>query len=212
MKQLHIDGKLGFDENRRKRLSEASKLRIIKYGHPRGSLGLKHSEKTKLLLVEKAKQMWVNMSEETRERISKAASINGSKAGMNRLNASWKQGWREIGGINKYYRSRWEANYARYLEWLKKNNQILSWKHEPHTFWFEGIKRGCMSYLPDFEVTELDGKIIFHEVKGWMDDRSKTKIKRMAIYHPDVKLIVIDGKGYKAIEKKIKVLIPDWEQ
>ena len=212
MKQLHIDGKLGFDENRRKRLSEASKLRIIKYGHPRGSLGLKHSEKTKLLLVEKAKQMWVNMSEETRERISKAASINGSKAGMNRLNASWKQGWREIGGINKYYRSRWEANYARYLEWLKKNNQILSWKHEPHTFWFEGIKRGCMSYLPDIEVTELDGKIIFHEVKGWMDDRSKTKIKRMAIYHPDVKLIVIDGKGYKAIEKKIKVLIPDWEQ
>lgn len=211
MKKNHDDGKFVFTEERRKNISKVRKEHIALHGHPRGALGLKHSDKTKLLLAEKSRQMWVNMSEETRDKISKAASINGSKTVMNRVKASWKQGWREIGGINKYYRSRWEANYARYLEWLKKNNQILSWEHEPQTFWFEGIKRGCMSYLPDFRVTELDGRIVFHEVKGWMDDRSKTKIKRMAIYHPDVKLIVIDGKGYKSIETKAKVLISDWE-
>lgn len=211
MKQLHADGKLGFDDARRKNMSEVAKKRIIKYGHPKGSLGLKHTDETKLLLSENSKKMWANMSEEKRDEFSKRGSILGNKTVMNRLNASWKQGWREIGGINKYYRSRWEANYARYLEWLKTNNQILSWQHEPETFWFEGIKRGCMSYLPDFKVTELNGKIIFHEVKGWMDDRSKTKIKRMAIYHPNIKLIVIDGKGYKSIEKKAKILIPDWE-
>lgn len=211
MKKNHDDGKFVFTEERRKNISKVRKEHIALHGHPRGALGLKHSDKTKFLLAEKSRQMWVNMSEETRDKISKAASINGSKTVMNRVKASWKQGWREIGGINKYYRSRWEANYARYLEWLKKNNQILSWEHEPQTFWFEGIKRGCMSYLPDFRVTELDGRIVFHEVKGWMDDRSKTKIKRMAIYHPDVKLIVIDGKGYKSIETKAKVLISDWE-
>lgn len=211
MKKNHDDGKFVFTEERRKNISKVRKEHIALHGHPRGALGLKHSDKTKLLLAEKSRQMWANMSEETRDKISKAASINGSKTVMNRVKASWKQGWREIGGINKYYRSRWEANYARYLEWLKKNNQILSWEHEPQTFWFEGIKRGCMSYLPDFRVTELDGRIVFHEVKGWMDDRSKTKIKRMAIYHPDVKLIVIDGKGYKSIETKAKVLISDWE-
>lgn len=211
MKQLHADGKLGFDEYRRKRSSDRMKKHIAEHGHPKGSLGMKHTNEIKLVLSKKAKEMWINMSEEMRDGYSKRASISGQKTRMNRLNASWKQGWREIGGINKYYRSRWEANYARYLEWLKNNNQILGWQHEPQTFWFEGIKRGCMSYLPDFKVIELDEKIVFHEVKGWMDDRSKTKINRMRIYHPDVRLIVIDGKDYKALEKKIKPLISDWE-
>lgn len=211
MKKNHADGKFKFDDNRRQKISKVTKEYIAKNGHPKGALGLKHSKETKLAISKKSMQMWKNMSEEKRDEYSKRASIAGNKTVMNRLNASWKQGWREIGGINKYYRSRWEANYARYLEWLKKNNQILKWEHEPQTFWFDGIKRGCMSYLPDFRITELDERIVFHEVKGWMDDRSKTKIKRMAIYHPDVKLIVIDGKGYKSIEKKIKPLILDWE-
>ena len=56
--------------------------------------------------------------------------------------ASWKAGWREIGGQRIYARSRWEANYARYLEWLRANGSIAKWEHEPETFWFEGIKRG----------------------------------------------------------------------
>jgi hypothetical protein len=125
--------------------------------------------------------------------------------------ASWKAGWREIGGIRKYYRSRWEANYARYLQWLKSKGQIADWKHEPTTFWFEGIKRGTRSYLPDFWVQENSGSEAYHEVKGWMDDKSKTKIKRMAKYHPGVKLIVIDSKLYKAIAKDVIAFIPDWE-
>lgn len=68
-----------------------------------------------------------------------------------------------------------------------------------------------MSYLPDFRVITLDGKEEYHEVKGWMDDRSKTKIKRMSIYYPEVKLIVIDKKIYKSIEKKAKLFIKEWE-
>lgn len=128
-----------------------------------------------------------------------------------RPNTSWKAGWREIGGKRKYFRSRWEANYARYLEWLKSKGEIAEWQHEPKTFWFDGIKRGCMSYLPDFCVTEIGGAEAYHEVKGWMDDRSKTKIGRMARYHPTVKLIVIDGKGYRAIERAVAAIVPEWE-
>lgn len=123
----------------------------------------------------------------------------------------WKAGWRQIGEMNKYYRSKWEANYARYLQWLKDNREISDWQHEPETFWFDGIKRGCVSYLPDFRVTELNGKIVYHEVKGWMDGRSKTKIKRMAKYHPNVKLILIDSKVYKSISKTMTPIIRDWE-
>jgi len=128
-----------------------------------------------------------------------------------RSNATWKSGWREIGGVRKYYRSRWEANYARYLQFLKEQGKISEWKHEPKTFWFESIKRGCRSYLPDFWVKETNGQEAYHEVKGWMDDRSKTKIKRMKKYHPEVKLIVIDSKGYKALAKTCSVVVKGWE-
>lgn len=124
---------------------------------------------------------------------------------------AWCAGWREIGDTRKYYRSKWEANYARYLEWLKERGEILAWAHEPETFWFEGIKRGCMSYLPDFRVIENGGAVVYHEVKGWMNSKSKTKIRRMGKYHPNVKLIVIDSKGYAAIKKVMQPIIQGWE-
>ena len=89
--------------------------------------------------------------------------------------------------------------------------EIKKWEHEPETFWFESIMRGCRSYLPDFRVTENNGSIVYHEVKGWMDARSKTKIKRMAKYHPDVKLIVIDSKAYNALAKQMSKSIVGWE-
>ncbi len=119
-------------------------------------------------------------------------------------------GWREIGGQRCYFRSGWEANYARYLEWLRQQKQIEGWEHEPETFWFHTIKRGVRSYLPDFRVTER-GKISYHEVKGWMDPRSKTKLKRMAKYYPDILMIVIGKKEYQAIAKVVGKMIQDWE-
>ena len=67
-------------------------------------------------------------------------------------NNKWQPGWREIGGKRKYFRSKWESNYARYLQFLKEHKQIEDWHHECETFWFEGIKRGVCSYLPDFKV------------------------------------------------------------
>jgi hypothetical protein len=199
-------------DERKKIISEATKKRIAIYGHQKGMLGKHHSQETKEVMSQHSKNMWLNMSEEKRNAYSLRGSILGRKQTMNRVNASWKAGWREIGAERKYYRSRWEANYARYLEWLKVNKQITDWKHEPKTFWFEGIKRGCMSYLPDFGVQELNESESYHEVKGWMDDKSKTKIKRMAKYHPKVKLLVIDGKSYKLLAKQLLNLINGWEK
>lgn len=124
---------------------------------------------------------------------------------------AFNAGWRVIGGNRSYYRSRWEANYARYLEWLKDRGEIKNWEHEPETFWFLNIMRGVRSYLPDFRVTENGGKQTYHEVKGWMDAKSKTKIKRMRIYHPSVTLIVIEKGAYDSITQGVSRLIPDWE-
>jgi hypothetical protein len=123
---------------------------------------------------------------------------------------TWKAGWREIADRRHYFRSRWEANYARYLQWLKERGDILEWEYEPETFWFEKIRRGVRSYLPDFRVHELNGSKPLHEVKGWMDARSKTTLKRMAKYHPQETIILIREKDYKALSR-FSALIGGWE-
>lgn len=121
------------------------------------------------------------------------------------------QGWRTIGGKEKYYRSIWEANYARYLQFQKENGLIADWLHEPTTFWFEDIKRGCRSYLPDFKVILDDGSHHWIEVKGFMDAKSKTKLKRLEKYYPNEKISVVDSKWFSTNAKKIRGLIKDWE-
>ena len=55
--------------------------------------------------------------------------------------------------------------------------------------------------LPDFKIYQNDGTVVYHEVKGYMDSKSATKIKRMAKYYPNIKLIVIQKEEYKSIMK-----------
>ena len=177
--------------------------------HPRGFLNHKHSVETLVKLSEKSLENWGKMTDEKLADIKKKTYITSMKNGTYnrpRRKTTWKQQWATIGGKECYFRSQWEVNYAIFLEFLKNNKDIKDWEFEPETFWFESIKRGCRSYLPDFKVTENNDKIIFHEVKGWMDDRSKTKIKRMALYYPDVKLIIIREPEYKEILKKFSFL------
>tara|TARA_R110000803_G_scaffold95369_3_gene163280 strand:+ start:408 stop:950 length:543 start_codon:yes stop_codon:yes gene_type:complete len=114
------------------------------------------------------------------------------------------------GGL--YLRSRWEANYARYLMWLMSRGDIQRWEYEPDTFWFEKIKRGVRSYLPDFKIWEtLNDEPYYVEVKGRMDPKSATKLKRMALYHPAIRLSVVSRPEYIEIRNKLSTLIPNWE-
>lgn len=112
--------------------------------------------------------------------------------------------------LNVYFRSTWEANYARYLNFLKEKKQIEGWKFEPDVFEFP-VKKGSRFYTPDFKITNNNGTIEYHEVKGYMDQRSSTKLKRMAKYYPGVKLILIDKEAYKSIARSIHMMIPNWE-
>lgn len=109
-----------------------------------------------------------------------------------------QSGWYTIGDQRHFFRSSWEVIYARYMQWLLFQGKIIRWEYEPETFWFEKIRRGVRSYTPDFRVTDRHG-VSYHEVKGWMDPKSITKIKRMALYHPNTKLIVIDKAAYKPV-------------
>ena len=117
------------------------------------------------------------------------------------------RGYFDIDGKQVFFRSTWEANIALYLNFLIKQGEILRWEYEPKSFLFEKIRSGTRTYRPDFQVFKKDGTDEFWEIKGWMDPKSATKIKRMRIYFPEVKLIVIDGDSYKDIRNKIGKLL-----
>jgi hypothetical protein len=108
-----------------------------------------------------------------------------------------KQGWHEINAKKYFFRSNWEKQYAYYLEWLRNNNVIKAWEHEPEVFWFNEIKRGVRSYCPDFKITNPDGSHYWVEVKGYMDAKSKTKIRRFRKYYPQEKLVIIDKEWFE---------------
>lgn len=198
-----------------KKLSIRSKKWLKKNEHPRGMLGKKHSpevlEKLREISRLRAKSLSV---EEKMIRVRKSFQTKlqryGSISPIN-PNVTWKQGWREVGGKTIYFRSRWESNYGRYLQWLKEKREIQDWLHEPKVFWFEKIKRGSVTYLPDFQVFKPDGSYFWVEVKGWMDQRSKTKLKRFKKYFPKESLILVDSKWFKQNSGKMKLLIPGWE-
>lgn len=119
----------------------------------------------------------------------------------------WKQGWVTVGDKKHFFRSWWEVDYACYLEILKKYKRIKEWEYEPKTFWFENIKRGTRSYLPDFRITEFNDTVYYVEVKGHMDDKSKTKLKRMKKYYPEVKLLMANRAQIEEIRMKFGTLL-----
>jgi hypothetical protein len=184
-------------------------------GHPRGALGLKHTDAAKEIISRKSKAAWrATTPEKKQERTFKILNTRFANTGStsgHRFKTTWKAAWREIAGQRIFFRSRWEFNYALYLQFLLDKGQIIKWEHEPEVFWFEGVRRGTVSYLPDFRVTLAGGTVEYHEVKGWMDPRSKTKIRRMAKYHPKIVLRVIDSNWFGVNTPTLSKLISGWE-
>lgn len=197
-------------------IGKRASLFIKQNGKPKGMLGKKHSKETLSIISLKSKNFWKNMSaKERKELINKQMMFKikkyGSLALGKRVMCSWKCGWRTIGGKRKFFRSRWEANYARYLEYLKKKREIKDWNYETKLFLFNGEDKGVRAYLPDFEIKTFNGNIEYHEVKGWYDNKSKQKIQRMKKHYPSVILKLIREKEYKNIGKKYSNLLEGWE-
>ncbi len=197
-------------------LSKRAKQHIAKNGHPRGALGMKHSEETKARMSEAARRAWADPtsklnSEANRQRRSDALLSRLVSGEMRPKYSRCRGGRREdIGGM--YFRSRWEANYARFLNVNLESGMIQAWEYEPRTFVFESIKRGTRAYTPDFRVTLASGEVEWHEVKGWMDQKSQTRLRRMAKYYPEEKIVVVDGKWFRSAKSSgLAATIPGWE-
>lgn len=199
-------------KNLKVKMGEVAKNRWKTQPHPKGMLGKTHTPEYSQECGRRATAWWKEATEEMKYlRKKRTVQSNRAAGTFDRPHGSWKAGWRSIGKQEKYYRSRWEANYARYLEFLKKQGEIEDWDHEPQTFWFDKIRRGAVSYLPDFKVTRKDGTHYWVEVKGWMDDRSKTKINRFRKYFPEEELIVVEGDWFKANGPKLRGVCRPWE-
>jgi len=85
-----------------------------------------------------------------------------------------RSGFRSDLGIN--VRSNWEANFARVL-----NAYNIKFSFEPVIFSFP-ITRGTKSYTPDFY---MDNSLDWVEIKGYLDDKSKIKLKRFKRYYEE---------------------------
>lgn len=161
------------------------------------------------------KAWWATLTDaERNERVLRtmATKLESGLLFPPRPHLSWKAGWRVVGNARIYFRSRWEANYARYLEYLRESGALLSWQHEPKTFWFPNTGAGSKRcYLPDFSVTTTDGALTYHEVKGWMDPRSVEALCLMRDCYPDIHIVLVDSIVYQGIRERLCHTIDGWE-
>lgn len=115
----------------------------------------------------------------------------------------------DLGGT--HFRSSWERNVARWLNWRIEQGEVVSWEFEPHRFTFPGVLRGPGGYTPDFRLVLPDGSVEWLEVKGRELPADRSKWKRMKQFYPEVKLTVLGADTYKSLQSKFGGL-PFWER
>lgn len=108
-----------------------------------------------------------------------------------------KKGIRE--DLGYFFRSTWEANYARYL-----NHESIKWKYESITYNLGPSK----SYTPDFILE--DGTHV--EIKGWLTEKGAEKLRLFQEQYPEIKLEIVDKVRYTVINKLYQFVVMHWEK
>lgn len=198
------------NEESKIKISEKTRSWIRENGHPRGMLNKRHTDGMRKKMSDRLVSSWADENSifnSDKHRQKKSDVMCGKRAS----NSSYSRGRSGTrGDLGFFVRSSWEANYARYLKFLQKNGEIVRFEYEPDTYIFHEIKRGTRSYTPDFKIFLNDGSFEYHEVKGWMDNKSRVKLERMKKFYPNIRVILIEKKEYNEI-KKISSMIEFWE-
>lgn len=201
MKKLRQNGDFISDEGRRK-LSENLKSRwmsdeyrqrvksscIEKYGKEHWT----QTEEGRKCISQRSKKYRASDQTKLKMRISASKRI---REGRNAHPFRGRGGHRD--DISLYVRSRWEANFARYL---KHTNQ--DFEYEKHSF----VLSDGRTYTPDFKVGNK-----FYEVKGWWTAAAKEKFEIFKETYPEVEVQIIDEIGYGLIQERYASSIPTWE-
>ena len=133
-------------------------------------------------------------SEETRKKMSIARRLL-LKNNPSLIYSCCNGGFRD--DLNCYFRSNWEANYARILNYLD-----IAWQYEYISFELENGK----SYTPDFKLSDKK----FVEIKGFYDDDSLEKIDGFRLKFPDIELEIIHINEYNILRNLFKNKVK-WE-
>lgn len=179
-----------------------------KHQHPQGMLGKHHSPEVCKRISDFQLQRSSQMTKKEKHDIAMRGVQTKKKNGT--LNSTTSNAYsRTKGGKrkdlnNKYFRSAWEANIARVLNYLN-----IEWKYEIKRFVFDNVESEICSYQPDFYLPKLDKWI---EVKGWMDKKSQLRLQYFKEQFPEEyrKLILIDESFYNLIRFKYFEL-ENWE-
>jgi hypothetical protein len=97
-----------------------------------------------------------------------------------------------------YFFSRWEANYARIL-----NFKNIKWVHQPKVFRLKSQR-----YTPDFYLSETNE---FVEIKNFLSEYSARRDKEFRELYPDIKLKLILKEDYLKMQNKFAPKIKMWE-
>lgn len=124
------------------------------------------------------------------------AAAKRLREGRNQTQFYGKGGIRQDIGI--YFRSRWEANFARYLQFTNQ-----AFQYEPTSFSLMCGK----TYTPDFMIGDT-----YYEVKGWWTQIAKEKFNAFCEEYPNVKLKIIGANEYNSIKDQYSNLIKTWER
>lgn len=101
--------------------------------------------------------------------------------------------------LNCFFRSRWEANFARILNFLE-----IKWEYEQKRFYLSGL-----SYLPDFYLPDLN---LFVEVKGSRFAKQDKRLLALAEEKPDFPIRILDGDSYQEMSLRYSNIIAGWEK
>lgn len=176
--------------------------------HPKGMLGKHHKPEYCEQISKRVKEYWKTVTPEAlekrktkqRETKIKNGTLNPNENSLNPYSRAKSGKRKDLENI--FFRSAWEANIARLLNFKK-----IKWLYEPKTFYFNNAK--VVSYTPDFYLPELD---IWIEVKGWFDEKSKQKMLAFKNEYQNEKIVLIGECEYRNIEKVYKNKIINWER
>ena len=92
----------------------------------------------------------------------------------------------EFNGRTCNFRSKFEYNWALYLQFLKESGEIITWDYEVRKFYFKDEETPPVQYTPDFWIFESSDSNYYQECKGYHDGATNRKLQRLAKHYPDV--------------------------
>ena len=186
------------------------KISLSGLGRTPWNKGLTKADDERLVSVSNKIREWnkEHMTPEMRQKISQTLKQKYA-AGMKIPQA--KSNWRT--DLQHYFRSTWEANYARVL-----NYNQTTWTYEQHRFRLTDDSGDIIAvYTPDFFI---DKHI---EIKGHADaaddwecdcrrcDRDRMKMLLFSEQYPEEEIEIIGKKEYRDIATKYASIIDNWE-